>query len=513
MRILILAALSGILIGTSYIPFPPWALVFCFVPLWIQWTRDPRPKSVFFNGWVTQFIFTIIGFHWIAYTTVEFGHMPWPIGIIVLLGFSSFFHLHVPVSGLIWSLVQRRWPMSQRASILFLALTFALLDLLWPMIFPWNIGYSWLWAKVPLYHWADVIGFAGLSTATVLLNVFMFHAWQNRRNFKKSFALVGTVAAVLIVSSVTGNLRNEKWKSTDKKISFLAIQANIGNLEKYWQDKGDQYQEFITDKYIAIARDARKANPEADIMVFPETAIPIDLDLAFSHHFLHQRFTDLIKSGNIPVITGAYSSDPNRPKIVWNGLFLYGPLGNYIDVYRKTILLAFGEYFPGSETFPFLKKLVPAVSDFGRGSEIKVLTVGDLSIGPQICYEGLYADHSRELVKAGAQIFFNATNDSWFGLASEPHQHLYMTLGRAIEFRRPLMRVTNTGITTAILADGTVLEKSPMMQEWYHQYDIPYLERPVPTPFEKWGKFQPLALLLALILTFVWGRRERSKTH
>ncbi|MGE5247985.1 MAG: hypothetical protein ACM3L8_06530 [Verrucomicrobiota bacterium] len=32
-----LPLLSGLLIGTSYIPFPPWALAFCFVPLWRFW--------------------------------------------------------------------------------------------------------------------------------------------------------------------------------------------------------------------------------------------------------------------------------------------------------------------------------------------------------------------------------------------------------------------------------------------------------------------------------------------
>ena len=33
-----------------------------------------------------------------------------------------------------------------------------------------------------------------------------------------------------------------------------------------------------------------------------------------------------------------------------------------------------------------------------------------------------------------------------------------MTLARAVETRRPLVRSTNTGISTAILADGQILQ-------------------------------------------------------
>src|SRR5438445_11168542 len=73
------ALLSGILVGTSYIPFPPWALIFCYAPLWLsvtddQWlsvTDDQRlsvtdektsVKKAFWAGWLPQFTLTLIGF-------------------------------------------------------------------------------------------------------------------------------------------------------------------------------------------------------------------------------------------------------------------------------------------------------------------------------------------------------------------------------------------------------------------------------------------------------------------
>ncbi|HEX4924471.1 MAG TPA: apolipoprotein N-acyltransferase [Bdellovibrionales bacterium] len=514
MRAIRLAVLSGILIGTSYIPFPPWAIYFCLVPLWIQWLGDPSPRRVFLHGWVTQFVLTLIGFNWVAYTAVEFGHLPWPIGGLVLVLFSALFHWHVPAAGVAWALIHRRWPMSRSRSLWFFAFAFAFFESVWPMIFPWNLGYTWLWGRFPAMNWADVIGFQGLSSVTALINAMVAHAWLGRAQSRVAARWITAAALILAVLNATALGREKPWRETDSHLRILAVQANIGNLEKFWAEDQVNYQENILKRYIAIAnRGLNDGGERPDFLFFPETAIPINLDMAYSNHYLHQHIMEFFRHHKIPVVTGAYSQDPVGQK-VYNAFFLFDENGEYRDVYRKSILLAFGEYFPGAETFPFLKDLVPAISDFGHGPGAKLLDYNGLKIGPQICYEGLYANHSRELSKLGAEVFFNATNDSWYGTWSEPYQHLYMTLARAVEFRRPLMRVTNTGITTGILADGTVLDFSPFNTEWTRRFDLPYKKNPPPTLYERFGKHLSLVLLLAMILTLLIPTRipaESSK--
>ena len=68
----LLPILSGLFIGTSYIPFPPWASLFCFVPLWIFWKQQEKIKNVLLGGLLTAFIFTLIGFNWVAHTLHRF---------------------------------------------------------------------------------------------------------------------------------------------------------------------------------------------------------------------------------------------------------------------------------------------------------------------------------------------------------------------------------------------------------------------------------------------------------
>ena len=134
--------------------------------------------------------------------------------------------------------------------------------------------------------------------------------------------------------------------------------------------------------------------------------------------------------------------------------------------YDKVHLLIFGEYFPFSDRFPVLREWFPFTADFARGPGPETRRIGGIRVGPQICYEGLFPDFSRDLADQGAQIFVNVTNDSWFGTSAEPHQHLVMTLARGIEFRRPVVRATNTGISAAMRADGTLLDLSPLHAEW-----------------------------------------------
>jgi apolipoprotein N-acyltransferase len=132
-------------------------------------------------------------------------------------------------------------------------------------------------------------------------------------------------------------------------------------------------------------------------------------------------------------------------------------------------------------------------------------------VGPQICYEGLFPDFSRGLADQGAQIFVNVTNDSWFGTTAEPYQHLSMTLARGIEFRRPVVRATNTGISAAMRADGTLLDLSPLHTEWTGLYEISYRREPLPTFFQEYGRWLvPSILWLAAAILLAAGRRGKQ---
>jgi apolipoprotein N-acyltransferase len=210
------------------------------------------------------------------------------------------------------------------------------------------------------------------------------------------------------------------------------------------------------------------------------------------------------------LITGAYSVE-DKSQLITNSLFVLNKDGEIVPPhYSKTILLAFGEYIPGEQFFPVIRTWLPSTGHFARGSgPTELLKWNGYKMGAQICYESLFPEFSRSLANLGAQFIVNVTNDSWYGSWQEPYQHMYMTLARGIEFRRPVLRVTNTGISTVSLASGEILERSPIHQPWSGIYDVPYLTKPTETFYQRWFWLVPFLLWGTLILLLTLGLKKR----
>ena len=515
LRHYLLPILAGICIGTSYIPFPPWAIFFAQVPLLWFWWRCTRWQEVVIGGLLTQFILNLIGFHWISYTAVEFAHVPWPVGILVLLLFAITNHLYYPLSGLLWWWLLRRFKLGRGPAFLLFPALFALLELYVPIMFNWHFGYTWLWAGWPAIQIADVIGFLGLNYITLVCNALLALALHSE--MKVRIALVALAITMLAAVNWLGTGRAERWHGGDAEINFLVAQANIGNSEKLQAEKGTGgYQAEIVKRFIQLTEDGLREHPETQAIISPQTAFPNYLDPDWQTRPEPARLLNFVREQHRPLFTGAYAQDPpiqGQPDRTYNGFFLVDENGHTAKPYHKTMLLAFGEYYPGARWFPQILKWF-RVAEFTRGQGPMTITWNGIQFGPQICYEGLYPWFSAGLADQGSEIILNVTNDSWFGKTFEPHQHLYMTLARALEMRRPLLRSTNTGISTAILADGTILQKSPIGAVWKGMFTIPYRHDPPATFYQKYhAHFLTLLAIWAAALLWLGSRganRERS---
>ena len=136
-----------------------------------------------------------------------------------------------------------------------------------------------------------------------------------------------------------------------------------------------------------------------------------------------------------------------------NSAVLLGPDGNEIGRYDKVNLVPFGEFVP--PLFGFVNRISQETGDFVPGKEIKVMSAPPNKLGVFICYESAFPDFVRQFAKRGATVFFNLSNDGYFGRSAAREQHLLLVRMRAVENRRFIVRSTNDGFTTAIdPADG-----------------------------------------------------------
>jgi apolipoprotein N-acyltransferase len=227
------------------------------------------------------------------------------------------------------------------------------------------------------------------------------------------------------------------------------------------------------------------------------------------------KLSKFLKDRQLSLITGAYGIDESS-RLITNSLFIFTKQGELMPAYySKTRLLAFGEYIPGETYFPQIRQWLPATGHFARGlGPTQLLDWNDYKVGAQICYESLFPAFTRSLAQLGAQFIINVTNDSWYGAWQEPYQHLYMTLARGVEFRRPVLRVTNTGISTVALASGEILQRSPINKAWTGVYQVAFSKNPETTFYQEWFWLVPSLLWGALALLLSLGfYRSRFSTR
>ncbi|MCS6837329.1 MAG: apolipoprotein N-acyltransferase [Bdellovibrionaceae bacterium] len=524
------------MVGTSYIPFPPWALFFCYVPLWVYVVEGtPSLRRVFGQGWLAQFVLSLIGFFWIYHVSREFGYLPLPLAALALILFAALVHLHIPVSLVIVHVLRGRWRWSKGVTYLYLALSLWALETFWPMIFPWNLAYSLIWARIPAFQLADGIGFEGLSLLILLSQAGLAYSislslgnkeGEGRRQWRQWLQLptwVGLLVVALfwVVLSVTGSWRGELFaKRSYSTLKVGLVQGNVSNSEKVEAEKQGYHVPDMIQKYFDMSLKLRDLRPDVQLFIWPEAAIPEFLD-EHNRYRKHTRlFYDRLPVLQRPIILGAFSSDPMErfPRRDFNALFAFSKEGLMVSPpYQKTKLLIFGEYTPLAHVFPILSKYNPAGSGFSAGVGPQIFLLDGWKIGLQICYESLFPSFSNQVARWRADMIVNVTNDSWFGPYGEPYQHLYMTLARAIETRLTLIRVTNSGFSSVIDGAGRIYTRSPLFEDWSEVVTVRLYHQDQPTFFVRYREIMILMVML-LILIGLWflrylNMRNQERVH
>ena len=196
---------------------------------------------------------------------------------------------------------------------------------------------------------------------------------------------------------------------------------------------------------------------ESDVLLWPEASTPRPVK---GYSAMQSRLEALVDEVDKPILMGNLAFYPETE--LWsNGVYLVEPGAGLSEYdYTKRELVPFGEYVP--KGFGFIDKVVPVGGDFveGEGPGLIPLTVGDhrWMVGSLVCYEDSYAALARESAQAGAELFFVATNNAWYGEEGGAPQHAAHSVLRAVETRRPVMRCGNAGWSGWIDSYGSVRE-------------------------------------------------------
>ena len=108
-------------------------------------------------------------------------------------------------------------------------------------------------------------------------------------------------------------------------------------------------------------------------------------------------------------------------------------------------------------------EIISGSIDFQKGNSERIITTTDnLKILPIICYEIVFDKIFKNINKKEIDILINITNDSWFGTRSGPYQHFYISRIKALVANKPLLRVSNNGISAIIDKNGKIIKSSKL---------------------------------------------------
>lgn len=461
--------------ATLFLAFVPFELAFLIwlwpVPFHALLLRCRNWKQGLLWGLAVSWVAHLAGFYWVTYVAHVFGGMPWVVAGLLCVGFCIFASVNLPIYGAVLAAGFRRYPVESlsprvRSWLFVLALPalFTVCEYLAPKLFPFYFGHVFF--VVPLLtQVSEITGAIVLSFASYAVGGALTVVWLARsRGLAMSRSALAFPLLLWLGIAGFGAWRFANPPDASRPFRVAMIQANIGSLIKVAARGGMQSRvDFVMDRYKTLTEQALAGSKKPDLVLWPETAVPFPLNRAT----IRQRaLTQQVAQWNVPLLTGGYALSDSFDGPDYNAAFLFtpnpsDPSGVSTQIYRKQILLAFGEYFPGGDTFPFLYRWFRHVSHFGRGtSQDPFLMPDGTKIGVTICYEAIVPSFYRETARRGPVAIVNLTNDSWFGATSEPRHHGALASFRAVETRMPLFRVTNTGITFGVDSLGRWTEST-----------------------------------------------------
>lgn len=356
--------------------------------------------------------------------------------------------------------------------------------------FPWLfLGYATL--DTPLERWAPLTSVWGLSLILVLLATGIARGLADRKWLP---LLPGVLLAAL------SPFLPQSWTTPvdAPALRTVLIQPNIPQLQK-WQP--DQLQNILQHQIQLSSQ-----HPNADLLVWPETAIPSTFNRAAP---ILSPFLDRLDQQGTALISGfPYAeTDPASP----TGLRFHNSLAIFSvgsDVYHKQRLVPFGEYLPfEAQLRGMIDFFNLPMSSFSLPQQnTDALQLGSLLIAPAICYEIAYPQLVAHLARNSA-LMLTISNDTWFGRSIAPEQHLQIARMRALENGRWLLRGTNNGYTAAIDPQGRIAAQAPLDTATSLTADVHPMQGE--TPWQRFGIWPLLAGLGGLLLFSYWRPRQR----
>jgi apolipoprotein N-acyltransferase len=444
------AAASVLLLILSFPNFEYYLLAWiALVPLLVVIARRPSPLRAFILGWAVGSVFFYVTCYWLTYSMIHYGGLPAALAYLLLIpGALVIGIFHGLFAALITFAIQK-WG---RMAILVAPLFWAALE--WVRLGVtgqlWNaLGYSQAYHPL-LIQPANWGGVYAVSSLIVTINSIVTLLIISRT--KWSIAAAASTALVVFYVIVLSREMPTSPVPTSEGLSVfvVAVQPNVPMNPV----KSAGEIKTLIDRHVSLSTEALKPLPDyapQRMVIWPESP----MNFTYSSNKTFQEFvTEFTKQNHTSLLFNSLEPAPNDGS--YNSALLVNEEGRLISQYDKIRLMPFGEYVPLPQWLPGASLISGIVGEFTPGSNYTLMPFGARKAGVFICIESAYPWITRRLAHDGADVLINISNDGYLGPTAVMRQHLANVIFRAVENGRPVLRVTNSGLSAFIRGDGRV---------------------------------------------------------
>ena len=471
-HLFLLSLLSGLLLAASWPArgFTPLVFVALVPLLAVQHhLGNSNGKGMFWYSWFSFVVWNALTTWWIWNST--------PPGAIAAIVINALFSA---VVFQVYHISKKRLFDNKRGFgiLIFYWISWEYFHNNWELTWPWLTLGNVFSTKPGWIQWYEFTGIFGGSFWVLWVNVLLFQTivkWQEK---KKDIALLhgGLTLLLVLVPIFYSHFLYKRYHEEKNRAEVVVVQPNI-----------DPYtEEFNLPPSVVMQRIFHLA----DSVITGSTQYVVCPESAIQEGIWEERFS---RSGSIQLIRNYLKKHPSASFVIGASTYRWlrknEPLTNAARPYKGKYYYAFNTACE-IDTTPFIQihhksKLTPGVERMPSWAILKPLEkfaidlggiVGtlkdenhltifnkpgtDWAVAPAICYESVFGEFVAKTVALGANAIFVITNDGWWGDTPGYKQHFYMSVLRAIETRRYVVRSANTGISGIIDARGNILKKT-----------------------------------------------------
>jgi apolipoprotein N-acyltransferase len=473
----LLAIASGVLLGLSFPPFHLGVLAAAgLVPLLVSLQGLSGIRAPLRYVYLAMVVFHAITINWTG--GYAHGNDPYMMiaGSVTILIHPFFYYLPMGV----YLLVRRHLGENRALFFLpFLWVGYEYSHALSEWSFPWlTLGNSQTYDLARI-QFIEYTGVWGLSFWIVTLNVLVFmllfriitdvrNSWRRSTKILAGASLVLAFAPLVHGLILLSSAGDGVVQATDAQgMNIGIVQSNVDPWDK-WKANGFETHALYMDLTKRLVDSV--GAPKPDIVLWPETAAPLDI-LGPQNAPVLLSLRDHLSSWQTGLLTGLphktmYPDSATAPRSArkdkvsgarydwFNAATFIGSGKQTPQWYGKMKMVPFAERVPYADVFQAF--------DFLRWD----VGIGGWQIGPDttvfhdertgarfstiICYESTYPGFVAEFVRRGAEFMTLITIDSWWDHMSGAYQHQQIAVLRAVENRRWIARCAVGGISSYI---------------------------------------------------------------